>query len=380
MIDQARLIKMTRRVLSMNSENPPGRELALAEFIDADMRSLGLTVRRHSFAKDRPNIVATRKGSWPRKKAAAEALLITPHIDTVPIGGGWTKDPLGGQVIGGKIYGRGASDDKGNLACCLEVMRSLVEDRVELKRDLIMAATVDEETGSKQGILPLLEKKILTPRVALILDSDEYAAIVAQKGLLHCRVRIQGRKAHGAYNWLGENAIELAGRVIGRIKRHKFAHRRHALLHGPTVNVGTIHGGDKVNMVADRCEFSLDVRFLPGMNARQVIAQIKQLIRAETRRFEFIIDDLQQPYEIDPAHPFVRAYTGAGRAVGVKVPLRGSEGATVMTFFKRHRIPAFATGYGARGTAHCTDEYARVATLYKGTRLLEQFIKDYDQL
>jgi len=116
MINKSRLIKLTQKVISYDSQNPPGNELALAKFIEKDMRWLGLDVKTYIYAKNRPNIVATLRGTWPRKKAAREAILLTPHCDTVPIGTGWKFKPFSGQINAGKIYGRGASDDKGNLA------------------------------------------------------------------------------------------------------------------------------------------------------------------------------------------------------------------------------------------------------------------------
>ncbi len=377
MINDQRLIALTQKVISFNSENPPGNELALANFIEQDMRSLGVDVKIHTFEKNRPNIVATLKGNSPN--AAKNSILLTPHFDTVPIGGGWKFDPLGGQIKAGKIYGRGASDDKGNLACCMEVMRSLVEDKVNLRNDVIMAATVDEETGSKAGIIPLLEKKILKPGYGLIVDSDEFYTIICQKGLLHTRIQIFGKKAHGAYNWRGINAIEQASEVIKLLKAHKFKFKKHAYLRPPTMNIGTIRGGDKVNMVADFCEFSLDTRYLPGMKSSEVLAQIKAIVKKVTPKFKIIIDDLQQPYEIAAQHPFVKTYVDTAKKMKIHAEVKGSEGATVITFFKRHGIPAFATGYGAKGTAHTTDEYAKVNTLIKGAKLMEQFIKDFDR-
>lgn len=379
MIKKQRLIKLTQKVLSYNSENPPGNEKQLGEFIAGEMKSLGLDVRVKSFAKDRPNIIATLKGSWPRKKAAAEGVLITPHYDTVPIGQGWKYDPYGKDIVKGKIYGRGTSDDKGNLAVCMEVMRSFVEDKVRPQRDIIMAATADEETGSYYGIIPLLDKKILQPKIAVITDSYEFEAVVAQKGLVHARVRIQGKKAHGAYNWLGDNAIETAARVIARLQKHRFKVRKHKYLHPPTINIGTIKGGDKVNMVADFCEFSVDTRYLPGMDGKKVIKTLKSIIEKETKNYKFIIDDHQRPYEIDPRHPMVKTYLETAKGMKVKAGLVGSEGATVITFFQKHKIPAFSTGYGTDGTAHSTDEYAEVEKLYKGARLLERYLKDYDE-
>jgi succinyl-diaminopimelate desuccinylase len=377
-INRTRLIKLTQKVIQYNSVNPPGNERALAKFIEKDMRSLKLDVKTYTFAKNRPNIVAALRGTWPRKKAAAHAILLTPHFDTVPIGTGWKYNPLGGEIHAGKIYGRGASDDKGNLTACMEVMRSLVEDDVRLKRDVIMAATVDEETGSDYGIIPLLEKKIIKCKDAVIMDSTEFDAIIAQKGLLHIRVQIFGKKAHGAYNWRGESAIEKAGEVIHRIKQYKFRYKRHALLHGPTMNVGTIQGGDKVNMVADFCEFSLDTRFMPTMTSQQVLKIINGLISGVTKKYKIIIDDLQQPYELDWNHPCVKTYVKIARTMGTKAGFKGSEGATVITFFKKHGIPAFATGCGSTGTAHTTDEYITIKNLVKGTQILEQFLKEYD--
>ena len=66
------------------------------------------------------------------------------------------------------------------------------------------------------------------------------------------------------------------------------------------------------------------------------------------------------------------------KRMGIKAQLKGSDGATVITFFKKQKIPAFATGYGAHGTAHTKDEYVYVNMLYKGACLLEQFLKSYD--
>ena len=379
MINKKRLIALTQKVIQFDSQNPPGNEWELSQFIKKDMTSAGLTVKSVTYKSRRPNIIATLKGTWPRQKAAGEAILITPHFDTVPAGQGWKFDPFGGTIHQGRIYGRGASDDKGNLACCLEVMRSLVEDGVQLNRDVIMAATADEETGSHYGIVPLLEKKVLKPKTALIIDSDEFCAIVAQKGLLHCRIKIFGKKAHGAYNWRGINAIEQAAKIIEDIKRYQFHYRPHPLLRPPTKNIGTIKGGDKVNIVADYCEFSVDLRYLPGMTAKGVLAALKSIIKKTTKKFAVEIDDSQTPYEIDAHHPLVQTWVETCRKMGVKSQLKGSAGATVITFFKKQGIPAFATGFASPGTAHITDEYVKIDDLTRGSKVLEEFLKEFDQ-
>ena len=377
-INKERLIKLTRQLLRIDSSNPPGNEVAVADCVIRDLKSIGLDIKIYTFAKNRPNVVATLKGTWPRARARREALLITPHYDTVPFGKGWKFDPLGAAIHGGRIYGRGASDDKGNCAVGMEVLRSLVQEGGRLQRDIVFAATADEETGSKLGVLPLLKKGILRPKVALILDSEEFDAIIAQKGLFHCRVQIFGKKAHGAYNWLGVNAIEIAARVINRLKKHQFKYTKHPLLVAPTKNIGTIRGGDKVNIVADFCEFSMDIRFLPGQNANGVLKEIKNIIAQVTKNFKVILDDTQKPYGIDPRHPFVKTYGDTCRQMGLKAHYKGSQGATVITFFQDYGIPAFSTGWGSHGVVHANDEYVEIKNLYNGARVLEAFVKAYD--
>jgi len=380
MINDKRLIRLLQKTVSYDSQNPPGKELELAKFIERDMRSFGIDVKIYTYAKNRPNIVATLRGAGPRAWAGREAILLTPHFDTVPIGKGWKFNPLGGQISQGKMYGRGTSDDKGNLASCMEVMRSLAEDKVKLRKDVVMAATVDEETGSHKGILPLLAKKVLQPKVALVMDSSGFDAIVVQKGLIHFRVQIFGKKAHGAYNWQGVNSIEIAARVINKLKNLKFKFKKHPLLRGPTINIGVIHGGDKVNMVCDFCEVSVDLRYVPGMKVKETLTIINKTIRTETKNYKIVIDDLQMPYEIKSDHPSIKLFQKTLKKMHCPGGLKGSEGATVITFFQDYGIAAFATGFAAHGTAHTNDEYIFVKDLCRGTRFLEQYVKDYDAL
>ncbi len=380
MIKKDRLVKLTQNLIRIDSSNPPGLELECSKFIEKDMKSLGLEVKTVSYAKNRPNVIATLKGSWPRAKAQKEAILLTPHFDTVPTGTGWKFKPFGGEIHEGKIYGRGASDDKGNTAACMEVLRSLVEDGVKLKKDVIVAATVDEESGSHIGIIPLLDKKVLKPRLALVVDSTEYDAIIVQKGVIFLRVQIFGKKAHSAYNWRGVSAVEIAARCINNLTKLKFPYKKHKLLHPPTINMGVIHGGDKVNMVADFCEFTVDHRYCPGTDYKEPLNMIKKVIAKEAKDFKIHIDDLQMPYEIKENHPFLKKFMEINKKEKTPAKVKGSEGATVITFFQKHGIPAFATGWGAHGTLHVNDEYIRINDLYKGTQVLEKYIKAYDDL
>lgn len=372
MINKNRIIKLTQDLIRINSENPGGNEYLIARWVKDYLQRLGLNARLYEFKARRTNVVATLGG-----KDKARSLLITPHLDTVPAGTAWKKDPFKAEIIGDKIYGLGTTDCKGNLACALEVIRSLVEEKIKLDFDLIFAATANEESGSEFGLLSLLEKGILKPSVALVLDADDFEIVVTQKGLMHLKITVNGRKAHGAYPWLGSNAIDISLDILAELKRLKIAFAPNKYLKPPTMNIGTIQGGDKVNVVAPRCEFELDFRFLPGSSSAALLKRIRKIVHKHARNSTVEIEGIQKPYSISETHPLVSGFKNAGAKFGTVCPVRGSEGATVITFFQDKGIPAIATGFGCEGMAHMADEYIKAGNLYKGSLILEEFLKSY---
>ncbi len=373
MIDKKHLIKLTQQLIRIPSENPPGNEYRIACFVKRYLENLGLKPKIYEFKKNRSNVVATLKG---RNRHCN--LLVSPHLDTVPAGNNWRFPPFRAVLQHGRIYGRGASDDKGNLALLLEVIKSLVEQRHILDYNLILAATADEETGSSLGLIPLLDKGILKPQAGLILDADEFKIVVVQKGLIHLKVKIKGKSAHGAYPWQGINAIDAALKALSEIKSHKFIYKKNPYLRPPTINIGKISGGDKVNVVADWCEFELDLRFLPGMSASKIIQDIRKIIKGYARRFKIEIEAVQPPTQIDCRHPLVEYLKKAMHSfLKAKPRIAGCEGATVITFFQNKNIPAVATGFSCSGCAHSSNEYIKIDYLYKGAKVLEGFLKNF---
>lgn len=372
MVNKKRLIKTIKTLISLDSQNPPGDERKIARFVSAYLKNLGLKIKIYTFSKKRENVLAVLPG-----EKRAKALLLTPHLDTVPAGKSWKTNPLQAKIIGNKIYGLGATDCKGNLASSLEAIHSLIEDGIKLDYDLILASTADEESGSDLGLIPLLKRKILKADAAVVLDADDFEIVVTQKGLMHLKVRIKGKKAHGAYPWLGKNAIDLAAKIIVDLNQQKKTFPKNKYLHQPTVNVGTIKGGDKVNVVSDWCEFELDFRFLPGSNAKELLSDLRKTIAKYTNNFKIEVQGIQEPYFIDPAHPLVSSLVLAMEKLKIKPRISGSEGATVITFFKKLNIPAVATGFGTEGCAHIADEYADLNNLYNGAKVLVEFLKNF---
>jgi len=372
MVDRKRLIRLAQKLIRIDSQNPPGDEYRIGLFVENYLKALGLKTKIYAFKKKRNNVIATLKARHPKG-----SLLITPHLDTVPAGKSWRRDPFSGKIEESKLFGLGATDCKGNLACALEAIQGLVENRTVLDYNLVFAATADEEAGSELGLIPLLEKGILSPDAAVVLDSDDFNIIITQKGLIHLKIKIEGKRAHGAYPWRGINAIDMAADVIRDLKRHNFRYPRDGYLRPPTMNTGTIRGGDKVNIVADWCEFELDIRFLPGMSPNNIIKEIKNITARHTRKFKIEVQAIQKPYQISRRHSLVSQLAKAMRRLNIKPAIKGSEGATVITFFQNKSIPAVATGFGSGGCAHSADEHVKIDNLYKGAQVLGEFLKNY---
>lgn len=391
MVDKKRLIKLTQKLIRINSENPPGDEFEIAHFVKDYLTRLGLETKIYEFKKRRSNVVAILKG-----KDRQHSLLISPHLDTVPSGKNWRFNPFSGKIYRNRICGLGATDCKGNLACALEAINSIVENNMILDYNLVFAATADEESGSMQGLIPLLVKGTLNPDAAVVLDASDFNIIVAQKGLIHLKVKLWGKRAHGAYPWRGINAIDIAIDILKELKSRKWKFRknksrtfpcdgilrkyrkvRDKYLKPPTLNIGTIKGGDKVNVVADWCEFELDFRFLPGMSERKILKDIKNVIGRHTQKFRIEIEGIQKPYIIGEKHLLIKHLTKAMNKLKIKPTITGSEGATVITFFHDKNIPATATGFGSKHCEHTAGEYVKIDNLYKGAQVLEEFLKGF---
>lgn len=372
MVNKKRLLQTISKLISFDSQNPPGDESGIAGFVEKYLKSLGLKTRIYAFSGKRDNVLAVLKG-----RKSEQALLLTPHLDTVPAGKSWGMNPFKAVIRGDKIYGLGATDCKGNLASLLEAVKSITEDGLSFDYDLVIAATADEECGSSLGLIPLLERGIIKASAALVLDADDFEIVITQKGLMHLKVYIKGIKAHGAYPWLGVNAIDMAAKIIIDLKRQKLGKKTNRYLRPPTLNIGTISGGDKVNVVSDWCEIGMDYRFLPGSSEKEFLSRLKRTVSRYASNYRIEVQWVQAPYSISQNHPLVIGLSGAMREAGVRPRISGSEGATVITFLKERNIPAVATGFGTSGCAHMADEFALLSNLYKGSKVLVSFLKNY---
>jgi succinyl-diaminopimelate desuccinylase len=355
------VVELTRELVRTETINPPGNEARAADLLAARLERAGLEVTAHELGgPERRSLVAR----WPGR-GDAPALCLTGHLDTVPLGGSeWARDPLGGEVDGDRLHGRGASDMKGGVAAIVvaaERVAALGRGRAGL--ELVLCA--GEETGCDGALaLARADGALGDAGALLVAEPTTNYPCVAHKGVVWLDALAEGRTAHGSMPHLGDNAIHKLARAIVALEDFAFDAEPHSLLGDPTLNVGTVAGGININSVPDRARAGLDVRTVPGLDADAVAAQLRAAagdeVRIETR---LALD----PVDTDPDDEWVR------EVFAVMAPLAGERGIEPrgLAYFTDAcaLVPAYGTppaivcGPGDADQAHRTDESCSVSAL-----------------
>jgi succinyl-diaminopimelate desuccinylase len=263
-------VDLTCRLIDFDTVNPPGSEEAAARFLGELMLENGLEVNYQGFAEGRLGLVACLKG-----ESTAPALCFTGHLDTVPPGAAaWQNPPLKSRLSEGRIYGRGASDMKSGLAAMTAAVLKLAE-MPRRRADVVMVFTAGEETGS-EGASHMAREGVLPRHVGALVvgEPSGNTPYLGHKGAFWLRCRARGKAAHGSMPDQGDNAILKAVRAVLALENLVTRDPPHAKLGHPTLNVGTIGGGTKINMVPDLADFTLDLRTVPGVDHKELYRRV----------------------------------------------------------------------------------------------------------
>ncbi|MFX1565231.1 MAG: M20 family metallopeptidase [Promethearchaeota archaeon] len=261
------------------------------------------------------NLVAT----WAANKG--KRLLFNGHVDVVPPGEDWTVDPFAAEIHDGLIYGRGAMDMKGGVACMTMAVSALHDLEVPLKGSLIVNAVGDEERQGKLGTAYCIDNawKKIKADAAIVAEPSGigqfgYAINIGEKGPVWLKITTKGEKAHGSIPSAGKNAIIMMLQLLEALRQAKLPTipppiTRKAIisqfaaslniepevmesfieqggesnplsaglagLTTSTMNVGTITGGVAANVVPDRCNAQIDFRILPGQKPQAMVEFIQ---------------------------------------------------------------------------------------------------------
>jgi len=286
------------------------------------------------------NLVASTPG--PERPC----LLMNAHIDTVPAGPGWTRDPHGAAVTGGRLHGLGANDNKASLAAMAAAFVGLAAG--ELPGRAILAATADEETGGEG--LEWLRPRLPELDQALLSEPTDFRVAIAQRGLVRLTARATGRTAHASRPWEGVNAVHHALEDLARLRAIDLT-GEHPLLGRATLQVTRIEGGTASNVLPGSCVFTVDGRPTP-LHPNE---EYEREIRAAIRRSEIEVLRARMTPVLSPGDSAV--CRAALEATGTEAPVALGG---VSDLFHVRDLPAAVVGPGTHDQSHSPDESVSV--------------------
>jgi len=321
---------MTEPVLALASElvkipSHPGvqqQERAVALKLVEFLKRRGVATQLIDVKDGRPNLLAVVDSGRP-----GPHLALCGHTDTVPLNKGEAGVGFGGEVVDGALQGRGSADMKGALAAMAGALASLQAGPGPASGKVTFAAVIDEEMESL-GAEALIASGF-TADGAIIGEPTGNRLALGHKGLEWLEFAFTGRAAHGGTPEAGVNAIGAAAQFVSLVETRlvpRLAGKRHPLLGSPTINCGTIEGGDQPSTVAARCVLRVDRRSVPGETFESMRGELRELLDEVERGRPGIAADLRRmpggmttlehlPSVIEPGHPLARAAREACEAV-----------------------------------------------------------------
>lgn len=204
------------------------------------------------------------------------------HLDTVGVGdpSTWTRDPYGGEVRDGILYGRGAGDQEGGMAAMVYGMRILKELGLGDDTTIWITGTVMEEDSDGLCWLYLLREKVIDPEVVVITEPTDLGVYRGQRGRMEMEIRVQGRSAHGASPELGVNAVYLMAPIIADVEKlnERLAGTADPFLGKGSCTISHVRStSPSLCAVADSCTIHVDRRLTRGETLESAVAELSAL-------------------------------------------------------------------------------------------------------
>lgn len=377
-------MELTETLVRIDSTDPGAYEGEIGEYICHWLANLGVPVVKKEVLPGRYNIMARLKG-----KIDDPALVFICHMDTVPIGDGWTAAPLEAAAIKGRIYGRGACDMKSGLACALSAFAAAARRAQQgevLSHSLVFIGTVDEEDFMR-GVEDAIVCGWVTPD-SWVLDTEPTGGAVeaSHKGRTWFTVTVKGITAHAATPWKGADAIAAIAEIISFIRRQIDSCPSHPELGKSTVTFGQVEGGYRPYVVPDSAKLWIDMRLVPPTDTDRAVSIIEAAIAHAAEEVPGIsafyeITGDRPSVERDDSSVLLAALKEACQEVtGEAAPIRHFPGytdtAVIAGRLSNHNCMSY--GPGDLELAHKPDEYVPCEDILRCeavlTRLTEKLI------
>ena len=395
------LIALTQDLIRIPTVNPPG------EFYQDCARYIGDRLARRGFDIQYVRAEGTPGDTdqFPRYNVVARhsqnagpCVHFNSHIDVVAVGANWTHDPFAAQLVGDRIYGRGACDMKGGLAASIIAVEAYLELNPQHHGAIEISGTADEETGGYGGVAYLAQQGIMaTPRIDHVIipePLDKDRVCLGHRGVWWAEIETLGHIAHGSMPFDGDCAIRHMHAVIARFEHDLFPHLAAKQTQMPvvpdgaknsTLNINSLHGGESEEfeglpapLVADSCRMVIDRRFLIEESLSEVKDEVRTILEdlKQTRdRFDYRLNDL---FEVIPT--MTSKDTPVARHVSQAIETVLNKPAEFVvspgTYDQKHidRIGklsnCIAYGPGILTLAHQPDEYVEVQDMLDSAKVM----------
>jgi acetylornithine deacetylase len=375
-------VEMVRRLIAYPTVSRDSN-LELIHYVRDYLTPFGADIRlTHDDGKRKANLFATL---GPR---GAPGIVLSGHTDVVPTEGqAWDTDPFGMVEKDGKLYGRGACDMKGFIACVLALVPEFMERG--LKTPLHVAFSYDEEVGCL-GVGRLIADMMrsgVRPNACVVGEPTEMRPVIAHKGKRGYRCTVRGLAGHSAYAPHGVNAVEYAAEAIAFLKAMARRHRDQ----GPydrgfdvahtTVHTGVLRGGTALNVIPHECVFDFEFRHLPGDDPEALLREFTDYAR---KKLEPEMRAVHPPagFTIEPLSDIPMLDTGPeNEVVALAQELTGERDIGKVSFategsqFQRAGIPTVVCGPGSIAQAHKPNEYVSLDQVAKCETFLRRLME-----
>ena len=387
-------VRFLQELVRVPTDTPPGDNAPHAERTAELLAAMGYAAERHPVPADAvsqqgmvsiTNLVVRR-----RFGPGGLTIALNAHGDVVPPGEGWTHDPYGGQVEGGRLYGRAAAVSKSDFVTYTFALRALESLGLVGRGAVELHFTYDEEFGGELGPGWLLAHGLTKPDL-LIAAGFSYQVVTAHNGCLQLEVTLHGLASHAAYPHTGVDALQAANRLLTALYEHNRVLRtRRSQVAGithPYLNVGRIEGGSNTNVVPGKVVIKLDRRMIPEEEAAAVEAEVRGLIEAAVALSPGVRCEIRRlllAHALKPLPgnaPLVAAIQRHGQAVfGEPIPESGTPLYTDVRLYGEHGVPAVIYGAGPRtvleSNAKRADEHVQLADLRRATQVVARTLFD----
>jgi succinyl-diaminopimelate desuccinylase len=386
-------VAFLQELIRVPTDTPPGNNTPHAERAADLLADMGLSAEKYAVPEAEVHAAGLQSITnllVTRAYGPGKTVLLNAHGDVVPPGEGWTKNPYGGEIEDGKIYGRAAAVSKCDFSTYAFAVRALEAVAKPTTGSVQLLFTYDEEFGGEVGPGWLLKKKLIHPDL-MIAAGFSYQVITAHNGCLQMEVTVHGKMAHAAIPDSGVDALQAAVKILNALYAQNTFYKQitsdvEGITH-PYLNIGMIEGGTNTNVIPGRVTFKLDRRMIPEENPAVVEATLREIIArtaaeqpgvtVEVKRM--LLANAMKP--LAGNQPLVDAIQKHGKTVfGEDIPALGTPLYTDVRLFCEAGIPGVIYGAGPRtvleSNAKRADENLVLEDLRRATKVIARALSD----